>query len=213
MTGLLGTALTGLMAFQRSLDTTSHNIANVNTEGYSRQRVELSARNAYYSTEGYVGQGVNVANISRSYDQFVNQQLNSGTSAFAESEWLSAMASQVDAIVADNESGLSASLDSFFGAVHNVASDPVSVSARQAMLDKADFLAQQFNTLSSYFGDLRAQTNGQMQATVDDINSYAQAIAELNARIVSDTAMATGGNCPMICSINAMRWSPSWPRK
>ncbi|WP_026223864.1 flagellar hook-associated protein FlgK [Methylosarcina fibrata] len=196
MAGILGTALTGLMAFQRSLDTTSHNIANVNTEGYSRQRVELSARNAYYSTEGYVGQGVNVANITRSYDQFVNQQLNVSTSAYAESDWLSAMASQVDAIVADNDSSLSASLDSFFSAVHNVANDPASVSARQAMLDKADFLAQQFNTLSSYFDDFRAQTNGQMQATVDDINSYAQAIADLNARIVSDTAMAPDGQLP-----------------
>lgn len=196
MAGILGTALTGLMAFQRSLDTTSHNIANVNTEGYSRQRVELSARNAYFSTEGYIGQGVNVANITRSYDQFVNQQLNTSTSAFAESEWLSAMASQVDAVVADNETGLSSSLDSFFSAINTVANDPTSISARQAMLDDADSLAQQFNTLSSYFEDFRTQTNGQMQATVNDINSYAQSIAELNAKIASDAGMTSGGQLP-----------------
>jgi flagellar hook-associated protein 1 FlgK len=196
MAGILGTALTGLMAFQRSLDTTSHNIANVNTEGYSRQRVELSARNAYFSTEGYVGQGVNVANITRSYDQFVNQQLNTSTSAFAESEWLSAMASQVDAVVADTETGLSASLDSFFSAINAVANDPTSISARQAMLDKADSLTQQFNTLSSYFEDLRTQTNGQMQETVADINTYAQSIAELNVKIASGTGMTSGEQLP-----------------
>ncbi|MGZ8194351.1 MAG: flagellar hook-associated protein FlgK [Methylosarcina sp.] len=196
MAGILGTALTGLMAFQRSLDTTSHNIANVNTEGYSRQRVELSARNAYFSTEGYVGQGVNIANITRSYDQFINQQLNTSTSAFGESEWLSAMTSQVDSVLADSKTGLSASLDSFFGAINEVANDPTSISARQVMLGKADSLAQQFNTLSSYFEDLRSQTNAQMQATVNDINSYAQSIAELNAKIVSGTTRTSGGQLP-----------------
>lgn len=183
MTGILGTALTGLMAFQRSLDTTSHNIANVNTEGYSRQRVELSTRPAFFTGEGYVGQGVNVANITRSYDQFINQQLNSSTSAFAESDWLFAMASQVDNIIANNVTGLSPILSSFFSAVNEVANDPASIPARQVMLGEADALAQQFNSMSSYFEDLRAQTNNQMQSTVNDINSFAQSIAGLNAKI------------------------------
>ncbi len=66
MTGILGSALSGLMAFQRSLDTTSHNIANVNTDGYSRQRVELGTLPAEFTGAGYMGQGVNVTTISRS---------------------------------------------------------------------------------------------------------------------------------------------------
>jgi flagellar hook-associated protein 1 FlgK len=79
MAGLLGTALSGLMAFQRALDTTSHNIANVNTDGYSRQHVELGARLPEHTGAGYIGQGVDVTAVSRSYDQFVASQLTSSS--------------------------------------------------------------------------------------------------------------------------------------
>jgi flagellar hook-associated protein 1 FlgK len=196
MAGILETAMTGLMAFQRSLDTTSHNIANVDTAGYSRQRVELSTRPAYFTGEGYIGQGVNIANITRSYDQFINQQLNSSTSAFAESDRLSAMASQLDNLTADIGTGLSPALSSFFGAVNEVANDPASIPVRQVMLGQAESLARQFNNLSSYFEDLRTQTNNQMQATVNDINSYAQAIADLNVKIISDTGRTSRDQLP-----------------
>lgn len=196
MTGILGTALTGLFAFQRSLDTTSHNIANVDTEGYSRQRVELSTQPAHYTGVGYIGQGVNTANISRSYDQFINQQLNSSTSAFSESNYLAAMASQVDNIVANNDTGLPAALKSFFNAVNDVASDPTSISARQVMLGQGESLAQQFNDMAASFESLRTQTNKQMQGTLNDINAYAQAIADLNAKIIADNGKTSGAQLP-----------------
>ncbi|MFW5443074.1 MAG: flagellar basal body protein, partial [Methylococcaceae bacterium] len=77
--GMLGTAITGLQAFQRSLETTSHNISNVNTEGYSRQRVDLAAKKEQMIGVGYLGTGVSINNISRSYDQFITTQLRSST--------------------------------------------------------------------------------------------------------------------------------------
>ena len=86
MSGLLSTSLSGLMAAQRSLETVQHNISNVNTEGYSRQRVEQGTRPARYTGDGYVGQGVHVTNITRSYDQFINKQLNSSLSAFGDAD-------------------------------------------------------------------------------------------------------------------------------
>ena len=183
MTGLLGTALSGLMAFQRSLDTTSHNIANVNTDGYSRQRVELGTKPAEFTGAGYIGQGVDIATVSRSYDQFITNQLTSSTSAFAETNTLSTLASQVDNIIADEATGLSPALKSFFNAVNEVANDPSSLPARQVMVSEAESLTAQFNTLSSRFEDLRNQTNNQMQATVDDINAFADGIATLNGKI------------------------------
>ena len=196
MSGILGTALSGLMAFQRSLDTTSHNIANVNTDGYSRQRVELSTRPAEFTGAGYIGQGVNVATISRSYDQFITNQLTSSTSAFAETNTFSTLASQVDNIVSNEATGLSPALKSFFNAVNEVANDPSSLPARQVMVSEAESLTQQFNTLSSQFEDLRNQTNKQMQATVDDINSFAESIATLNGKIVTDSSRTSGGQLP-----------------
>lgn len=196
MTGILGTALSGLMAFQRSLDTTSHNIANVNTEGYSRQRVELNTQPAQYTAAGYIGQGVNIAAVSRSYDQFITNQLTSSTSAFAETHTLSTLASQVDAIIANESTGLSPALKSFFNAVNGVANDPSSMPARQVMTSEAESLTQQFNTLSSRFDDFRDQANNQMQASVDDINSFAGNIATLNGKIIIDSSRASGGQLP-----------------
>lgn len=188
MTGILGTALSGLMAFQRSLDTTSHNIANVNTDGYSRQRVELGTRPAEFTGAGYIGQGVNITTVARSYDQFVTNQLTSSTSAFAETNTFSAMASRVDNIIANEATGLLPTLKSFFNAVNEVANDPSSLPVRQVMVSEAESLTQQFNTLSSQFEDLRNQTNNQMQATIDDINAFAESIATLNGKIVTDSS-------------------------
>jgi flagellar hook-associated protein 1 len=204
MSGILGTAMSGLMAFQRSLDTTSHNIANVNTDGYSRQRVELSASPAEFTGAGYVGQGVNIAAVSRSYDQFITKQLTSSTSAFAETNTLSTLASQVDNITANEATGLSPALKSFFNAVNGVANDPSSLPARQVMTSAAESLTQQFNGLSSQFEDLRKQTNNQMQTSVDNINSYADSIATLNNKIVTDSGRASGGQLPRRLSDNSI---------
>jgi flagellar hook-associated protein 1 FlgK len=196
MAGILGTALSGLMAFQRSLDTTSHNIANVNTEGYSRQRVELGTKPAEFTSAGYIGQGVNAETVSRSYDQFITNQLTSSTSAFAETNTLSTLASQVDNITANETTGLSPALNSFFNAVNEVANDPSSLPARQVAVSEAESLTQQFNTLSSQFESLRHQTNKQMQVTVDDINAFAENIAALNGKIVPDSNRTSGGQLP-----------------
>jgi flagellar hook-associated protein 1 len=196
MSGILGTALSGLVAFQRSLDTTSHNIANVNTDGYSRQRVELNARPAEFTGGGYIGQGVDIATVTRSYDQFITNQLVSSTSAFAETSTFSTMASQVDNIIASEATGLSPVLKSFFNAANEVANDPSSVPSRQIMVSEAGSLTQQFNRLSSKFGELRNQANKQMQATVDDINSFAGSIATLNSKIALEASRTTGKQLP-----------------
>ena len=196
MSGILTTALSGLMASQRSLDTTGHNIANVNTVGYSRQRVEFSTNPAQFTGDGYIGQGVNVASVSRSYDQFITNQLTSSTSAFSETDTLSTLASQVDNITANETTGLSPALKSFFNAVNGVANDPTSIPAREVMISAAGSLTQQFNGLSSQFEDLRKQTNNQMQTSVDDINSYAKTIATLNGQIVTGSSRTSDGQLP-----------------
>lgn len=196
MSGLLGTAVSGLMAFQRSLATTSHNIANVNTEGYSRQRVELAANPAQFIGSGYVGTGVHIADIGRSYDQFISGHLRSSTSAFGETDKFHAMAGQVDNILANDATGLSPALNSFFNAVNDVADDPTSIPARQVMLSEADSLASQFNRVSGQFDALRSQVNKDMQSIVDEINSIAASIADLNNRIVNDIGRTSGRQMP-----------------
>lgn len=194
--GILNTALSGLAAFQRSLETTSNNIANVNTDGYSRQRAELSTRQETYNSFGYVGNGVNVTNIARSYDQFINNQVRASTSAFNDVDAYHALASRIDNIIADDATGLAPALQAFFETAHGVADDPTSIPMRQSMLSEADILAQNFNTMGQRFVDLRDQINKDMQGMVGDLNNFAKSIAELNGQIVSQIGTSGGTQMP-----------------
>ncbi|MGR9053200.1 MAG: flagellar hook-associated protein FlgK [Gammaproteobacteria bacterium] len=194
--GMIGTALSGLTASQLSLDTTGHNIANVNTEGYSRQRAELATNPPRFTGAGFIGTGVHVNDVTRSYDQFITHQLRSSTSTFNEVDQFHSLASRVDALLADPGTGLSPAIKSFFDAVHEVADDPSSIPARQVMLSEAETLTQRFNGMNRSFEDLRSQVNNDLRLKVDDINSLSQTIADLNARIAADTGRANGMQQP-----------------
>ncbi len=194
--GILGTALSGLTAFQRSLETTSNNISNANTEGYSRQRVELATRPEQFTGAGYIGNGVDVANITRSYDQFITNQLRSSTSTYNEVNSFYTLSSQIDNITADDTTGLAPAMKSFFDSVDGVANDPTSISARQVMLTQAGSLTQQFNTMSARFSDMRKQVNDNLTSSIDEVNGYAKSLADLNVKIVADIGRSSGKQMP-----------------
>ncbi|NOV32638.1 flagellar hook-associated protein FlgK [Methylomonas sp. ZR1] len=194
--GILGNALSGLTAFQRSLETTSNNISNANTEGYSRQRVELATRPEQFTGNGYMGNGVEVANITRSYDQFISNQVRSSTATFHDIDSFYTLSSQIDNITADETTGLAPAMKSFFDAVDSVANDPSSVAARQVMLTEAESLTQQFNTMSARFGDLRKRVNDNITSSVQELNGFAKTLAELNVKIVSDIGRSSGKQMP-----------------
>lgn len=182
--GLLGIATSGLMAAQRGLATTGHNIANVNTDGYSRQRTEQVERLPSFTGAGFVGNGVDVASITRSYDSFLNAQLRSSLSAHGELETYHGMASQVDNFIADPDASLSPSLQSFFNSVQDVVNDPTSIAARRVMLTEGETLVQRLNTLNGRMDELRSQVNQSLSTNIDEINGLARGIASLNERIV-----------------------------
>ncbi|MGZ4954838.1 MAG: flagellar hook-associated protein FlgK [Methylobacter sp.] len=192
MSGLLATSLSGLMAAQRSLETVQHNISNVNTDGYSRQRVEQGAAAAQFTGDGYVGQGVNVTNITRSYDQFINKQLTSSLSAFGDVDHYHQLATGVDNIMADPSTGIAPVMQRFFNSVNEVANDPSSIPARQVMLSEANNLAESFNTMNGRFESIRTQNNTDIASKVDDINSLARSIADLNSQIAASVGQTQG---------------------
>ena len=194
--GILGTAVSGLMAFQRSLETTSHNIANVNTEGYSRQRVELATRPEKFTGAGFIGQGVDIANITRSYDQFIVNQLRGSTSAFGDVNQYHELAAQVDNILADPTTGMAPAIKDFFNAMHELADDPSSIPARQVTLSEAEILTQRFHGMDARYAEFRKQVNLDMGVMVDNINSFATSIADLNVRIVAEIGRTSGDRLP-----------------
>ncbi len=196
MSSLIGTSLSGLKAAQSALNIASNNIANANTIGYNTESVNLSTAPAIFSEGGFVGQGVNTATVTRSYNQFVSQQVMSSTSAYAQANTLSRLAFGLDQTLSNQVTGMSTVLGKFSTAASGVANDPTSIPARQALLSAAGSVTQQVNSLSSQLNTLNTQTNGQIQASVTNINAYATSIAALNTQIVAATNSATNGQEP-----------------
>ncbi len=190
--GLLSTGISGLLTTQRALAVTSQNIANVNTEGYSRQRVELSSRAPQALGEGFVGRGVYVANIERVYDEFITQQIRTNTAGFNQAQQFYSLASQVDNLLADPQAGLLPTLGGFFDAVQAVANDPTSSAARQVLLSDSRSLQDRFQFLNQRLDSLQESVNAGLRNTVVEVNSITDAIASVNRDINIALSTASG---------------------
>ena len=192
MPDLLNTTLTGMLAFQRALELTGHNIANANTPGYSRQVAEFSSRVGDGSGQTYVGGGTQISVIKRVYDSLIGEQLQNSTSGQARFEVLDSLAGRIDTLLADADTGLSTGLQSFFNGLQDLGNDPSSIPIRQALIGEADGLANRFNSLDQRLGEVESEVNDRLQLAVGDINRLANAIAEVN----DDIALAGQGSRP-----------------
>ncbi|QIT56167.1 flagellar hook-associated protein FlgK [Aquisalimonas sp. 2447] len=183
MADILGTSVSGLQAFQRALATTSHNISNVNTEGYSRQRAEFETRPPTEMGNGFIGNGVETGTVRRLFDQNLENALRQAGGDFEEKDTLANYAGRIDNLLADKEAGLSPALQGFFDSIQDVANDPASSSAREVALAQADNLVSRFDLLDRRFRDLDSEVNNQLASEVEEINQYAESIASLNREI------------------------------
>ena len=183
MASIINTGISALNAFKRQMETTGHNIANVNTEGYSRQSVQFKTRPPQSTAQGQIGSGVDVAQIYRNYDQHLADRVREYTSSYEDFHVYQQRASLIDNVVADASAGLDDMLQQFFAAVNDVADDPTSIPARSVMLNRAGQLSDRFNALNSWFEDIRNQVNRDFERDVNEINSLAESIAQINRRI------------------------------
>jgi flagellar hook-associated protein 1 FlgK len=144
---LLGIGTTALTAAQTSLATTSHNISNVNTEGYSRQRAEFGAYSPDFNGVHYLGNGVNVLGVERAYDEFLAYQVRAYTSSSQKQNTFLSFSKQVDELLSSDSTGLDKGMKDLFNAAHEVSNDPTSIAARQSLLSQAELLSNRFNTI------------------------------------------------------------------
>jgi len=189
--GLLGIGLSGLRAAQAGLATTGHNIANVNTAGFSRQQIIQEGAVASFTGAGYVGQGVNVTSIRRVYDSFLSQSVRTSTGTSQAAAAYSTEVAKIDGWMTDASSNLSASVDSFFASTQTVANNPSNAASRATMLSSARVLAARFNDLGQRVAQQSSDVSSQISDAVANVNTLAQQVAVLNQRIT-----ASGGGDP-----------------
>ena len=189
---MLNIGTSALITSQGALSTTGHNISNVNTDGYSRQRVEQGTRIPNFDGGQYFGSGVAVSSVERIFDTFLSEQVRTFTSQEQQLATFSTFASQVDDLLGSPELSLSSGLQGFFDAVQEVADDPTSIPARQVMLTEADTLANRFNTLDTQLDSYNQQVNLNLEAAVKEVNLLSKGIADLNQVIIEASASTTG---------------------
>lgn len=187
MADLLSTGVSGLLASQIGLSTVSHNVANVNTDGYSRQLVSFGTRQPEGQAGYFVGTGVNTVAVQRAYSLFLNSSLWSASSGQGRATTLNSLTGQLNDQLSGS-SNLQTSLDTFYGAVQDVANAPSDTASRQVLLARAGGLAGTFRALSGQFSQLSGQVQQQIGDTVDSINSDSQSIAKLNKMIQSSSS-------------------------
>lgn len=186
---MLNIGTSALLTTQASLSTTSHNISNVNTDGYNRQRVTQGTQTPNFEGGYYIGSGVTVNSVERIFDSFLSDQVRIFTSQEKSFDTFSTFARQVDDLLGAPELSLSSGLQGFFDSIQDVADDPTSIPARQVMLTEADTLAKRFNTLDTQLNAFNEQVNLGLDNAVKDVNILSQGIADLNQAITE----ASGG--------------------
>ncbi len=175
-----------LFTAQEAISVAGHNIANVNTPGYSRQQVTLSENVPQDGTPGQIGMGVQATSIKRSYDSFVEAQLVSSGSQVGEFTASSNALARLEPLFGDaNNLGIGAGLNEFFGALQDVATNPNDLSARTVFLSKATALAGQFNQAAADLTDAQQSIDHQIGQTITDVNRLTSQIAGLNVKIAS----------------------------
>jgi flagellar hook-associated protein 1 FlgK len=195
--GGLSTALNALMAQRQALDVTGQNIANVNTPGYTRQRAELTSitsagRGGLYAVAQEPGWGVMVSDVSRLADALVDARQRTAHGDSANLADVATTMSAIEQVMNEpSTSGLSSQLTAFWSAWHDVANNPGDVSTRAALLAKAQTVVGTLNTSAQQLTSYWSTQRDQAQALVNDVNTTAESVAQLNQRIA--TAKLSGG--------------------
>jgi len=189
---LLNTGLTGILSNQKALETTSNNITNANTPGYSRQRADFVSNPSQATGSGYIGQGVNVADIQRLNDEFINTQLRSDTTLHSEQTALVENLNGMDDLLGNEKTGLNQALTQFFGTLQDAAESPASSSLREQALNQADNLVARFKSVDSQLRSREQTVDDRISANLNEINSLADGIAELNLKIAESPGRASG---------------------
>ncbi|MBD1598646.1 flagellar hook-associated protein FlgK [Pseudomonas typographi] len=195
MANLINIGLSGLAATQTALATTSNNITNVSTAGYSRQST-ISNAGALQSIggAGYVGTGTTLAEVRRIYSSYLQNQVSSSTALDSQASTYSDQVASLDSLLSDSTTGVTTVLSDFFSALQTSAASPDDTSARQLLVTSAQTLSSRFNSIYSQMDQQNSDINSELSSLSDQVNTLSQSIASLNQQIVALSANGTSPN-------------------
>src|SRR5476649_1789401 len=183
-------ALSGALAAQAALNTVSQNIANSQTKGYTRQGVLLQAL-AGDGSGNSPGNGVQVGSLLRFSDSYKSQQMWRAASDLGAHTQVQPYLTQMERVMGDDQSSLSAGVDTLFKALNAAGVDPTSTPLRQQVVTAADSMSQQFNTIYNVTANQLISIQQQKSAILPQLNESLASIAVLNQKIVAANSGST----------------------
>jgi len=183
MSDMLSIASLSVNTFKKALEVTSHNVANVSTEGYTRQRVIIQSSAPSNAGNNYQGAGSTVGGIERQYSEYIQTQLYSSQSIVQRYDTQLNLSTQVEGIVASNDEGVQEFMNRYFDSLQSLSDNPTSATNRKMVLDEAGSLESHVGNLTSVLGDTNYQTNNQITDIVAEINNRLKSIQDMNTQI------------------------------
>lgn len=182
--GILNVGRGALLAQQKAIDVTGHNIANVNTLGYSRQRINMETNVPISFWPGQMGTGVRAAEVQRIYDRFLGTQINNENQNMGKWEAQKGALEKVEMIFDEASGfGLNLAMSDFWNAWQDLSDNPSGQAERTVVLAKGERLADTFQGIYSNLEKTQEDMDASIAGTVQDINLIAEQIAHLNRQI------------------------------
>ncbi|MCC6138231.1 MAG: flagellar hook-associated protein FlgK, partial [Bdellovibrionaceae bacterium] len=180
----MGVGQRAMMNSQSALHTISHNIANKNTEGFSRQKTETFTNFPYGSGKTRIGSGARNASIQRVNNPYLEKQLANEKSQLGYLQGRASGLGQLEQVYNEQANeGLNISMAKFFNSFRELSTNPENMAKRIAVKESADLLSRDFNRVSEQLKDVRKDSNSSISITINDINSITQEIASLNGQV------------------------------
>jgi flagellar hook-associated protein 1 FlgK len=174
-----------LLTHQKALNVTANNIANVNTPGYSRQRLIVESSTPFQSSIGVMGSGVEAVAIERIYDRFLGVQINAETESLGRWQAQKDVLDVVEIIFDESgDFGLSQALSDFWNAWQDLTNNPSGYNERLVLQAKSEVLVNTFHRIYSDLQDVQEGIDANIEGGIEDINRLASEIADLNQKIM-----------------------------
>jgi len=195
MSSLLGTmsiAMGALGAQQAGLETTTNNIANLNTPGYTRERPVLEEADPIINGGIAYGTGVKLQTIQSLRDSILQLQISNETQQQGQSQaYVNAM-SQTQTLFPDDTSGIGQQISSFFQSLNSLSTDPSNTALRESVLSAANGMASAFNGAANQLSAQRSSLDQNVEQAAGEVNQITQEIANINTKLASPSSTAQG---------------------
>ncbi|OQZ04920.1 MAG: flagellar hook-associated protein FlgK [Candidatus Brocadia sp. UTAMX1] len=184
MSSDLQIGLSGLLAAQRAMLVTAHNISNANTKGYTRQSTIMAARPPFVTNAGTIGQGVDIVRIIRHKDDYINSRLRDISSSLGSASVKSQNLRELETVFNEtSEASLNNALASFFKGINDLTQNPEDMSARATLLEKTNTLTDTFHRIDDELNQMGIFVKQSIESKISDVNEIAENIAGLNKEI------------------------------